>query len=43
MVDYAKIDIEGAERELLRDNAGWAERVRTVNVEVHEPYTVEEC
>jgi FkbM family methyltransferase len=43
VVDYAKIDIEGAEMELLRQNAGWAHRVRTVAVEVHEPYTVAEC
>ena len=43
VVDYAKIDVEGAERELLRETTGWAERVRTVSVEVHEPYTVEEC
>ena len=43
VVDYVKIDVEGAERELLRENAGWTSRVRTVNVEVHEPYTVEEC
>lgn len=43
VVDYAKIDIEGAEIELLRKNAGWAERVRTLTVEVHAPYTVAEC
>lgn len=43
VVDYAKIDVEGAERTLLREDAGWAERVRTVKVEVHDPYTVEEC
>ena len=42
-VDYAKIDIEGAEIELLRKNAGWAQRVRTLTVEVHAPYTVEDC
>jgi len=42
-VDYAKIDIEGAEAELLRVNAGWTSRVRTLAVEVHEPYTVEQC
>jgi FkbM family methyltransferase len=42
-VDFAKIDVEGAERELLRENAGWARQVRTVSVEVHEPYTVAEC
>jgi FkbM family methyltransferase len=43
VVDFAKIDVEGAERELLRENAGWTRRVRTVSVEVHDPYTVEEC
>jgi FkbM family methyltransferase len=43
VVDYAKIDIEGAERDLLRERTDWARQVRCVNVEVHEPYTVEEC
>ena len=42
-VDFAKVDIEGAEIDLLRRNAGWARRVRTMAVEVHAPYTVEEC
>lgn len=42
-VDYVKVDVEGAERELLRQNTGWAERVGALKVEVHEPYTVEEC
>lgn len=43
VVDYAKVDVEGAERDLLTRNTGWAERVRALSVEVHEPYTVEEC
>jgi FkbM family methyltransferase len=43
MVDFAKIDIEGAERELLRKGTEWAARVRTITVEVHEPYTAQEC
>jgi len=43
VVDYAKVDIEGAESALLRDNAGWAHRVRTMTVEVHAPYTVADC
>ncbi len=42
-VDYVKVDIEGAEIDLLRRNAGWAQRVRTIAVEVHAPYSVEEC
>ena len=43
VVDYAKIDIEGAESALLREETGWAGRVRTLKVEVHHPYTVGEC
>ena len=43
VVDFAKVDIEGAERELLRAATGWAARVRSITVEVHEPYTTTEC
>ena len=43
VVDFAKVDVEGAERELLRRAAGWADRVRAITVEVHPPYTPEEC
>jgi FkbM family methyltransferase len=42
-VDYVKMDIEGAEREVLRNNTAWAARVRSIKVEVHPPYSVEEC
>jgi FkbM family methyltransferase len=42
-VDYVKMDIEGAERDVLRVNTEWARVVRTIKVEVHSPYTVEEC
>ena len=42
-VDYIKMDIEGAESEVLRVNTGWASRVRAIKVEVHPPYTVDEC
>jgi FkbM family methyltransferase len=42
-IDYVKMDVEGAERELLERNTGWAERVRAIKVEVHDPYTVERC
>jgi FkbM family methyltransferase len=42
-VDLLKVDIEGAEREVLRRNTEWAAKVRTAIVEVHEPYTVDEC
>jgi FkbM family methyltransferase len=42
-VDFAKIDIEGAERDVLRRHTDWARAVRSMKVEVHEPYTVGEC
>ncbi len=42
-VDFLKMDIEGAERDVLRMNVAWAERVRCLNVEVHEPYSVGRC
>lgn len=42
-VDYVKMDIEGAEREVLRHNAEWARHVRSIKVEVHPPYEVDEC
>ncbi len=34
-VDYVKMDIEGAEREVLADGTAWLGRVRTIKVEVH--------
>ena len=42
-VDYLKMDIEGAEREVLRSHTGWAAQVRQIGVEIHAPYTVREC
>lgn len=42
-VDYVKMDIEGSEREVLRSNTEWAAHVRCINVEVHDPYSVEDC
>lgn len=42
-VDFVKMDVEGAEAELLTRETGWAERVRAISVEVHEPYTVDAC
>lgn len=42
-VDYVKMDIEGAERSVLRENTEWAASVRAMKVEVHEPYSVGDC
>jgi FkbM family methyltransferase len=42
-VDYVKMDIEGAESEVLRRHIEWADRVRSIKVEVHPPYSVEDC
>lgn len=40
-VDLLKMDIEGAERDVLRSGAGWAPMVRRILVETHPPYTRE--
>jgi FkbM family methyltransferase len=42
-VDYVKVDVEGAERELLSDGTGWAEQVRCLKVELHGEYRAEQC
>jgi FkbM family methyltransferase len=41
--DYLKMDIEGAERDILRNASEWAPLVRCIRVEVHIPYTTDEC
>ncbi len=40
-VDYAKVDIEGAEAEVVTPDAPWLRLVRTIKVEYHEPATRE--
>lgn len=42
-VDYLKVDIEGAERSVIKHPGGWVERVRVMQVEVHAGYSVDEC
>jgi len=42
-VDYMKMDIEGAEREVLRSGQSWAPRVSAIKVEIHPPYAAEDC
>jgi FkbM family methyltransferase len=41
--DYVKMDIEGAERDILRAEAEWAAHVRSIKVELHGRYTPAEC
>ncbi|MEY2514048.1 MAG: hypothetical protein QOJ89_1406 [bacterium] len=41
--DYVKIDVEGAERELLNDATQWAQSVRCISVECHPPYDLPTC
>jgi FkbM family methyltransferase len=41
--DYVKMDIEGAEREVLSRSVDWADSIRCLSVEVHAPYTVDAC
>jgi FkbM family methyltransferase len=43
VIDYVKVDIEGAEREVLSQATEWTQAVRCIKVEVHQPYTVDDC
>lgn len=43
LVDYVKMDIEGAERFVLQKNTEWADSVGCISVEPHTPYTLQEC
>ena len=42
-IDFLKVDIEGAEQNLLTAGGNWVERVRLLKVETHEPYSVAAC
>jgi len=42
-IDYLKMDIEGAERAVLENNAAWANQVRCIKVELHGDYSVTQC
>jgi FkbM family methyltransferase len=41
--DYVKMDIEGAERSVLKQAAGWAVDVPAISVECHPPYALADC
>jgi FkbM family methyltransferase len=48
VVDFVKVDIEGAEKEVLQNAAPWIQRVRCLKVEVHPEkastiYTLKMC
>jgi FkbM family methyltransferase len=43
-VDYVKMDIEGAEKEVLRhDERAWLKQVNCLNIEIHDPSFLEEA
>jgi FkbM family methyltransferase len=41
-VDFLKIDIEGAERSVIKHPGDWVDRVRVMHVELHG-YPIDEC
>ncbi|MCO5327225.1 MAG: FkbM family methyltransferase [Solirubrobacterales bacterium] len=41
--DYVKMDIEGAEADVLERNTEWASSVGLIGVEYHAPYSLEDC
>lgn len=42
-VDFMKMDIEGAEERVLKENTQWADKVGCIKVECHTPYSPEEA
>lgn len=42
-VDYVKMDIEGAEKDVLADAPSWLEHVACIKVEVHPPASMSKC
>jgi FkbM family methyltransferase len=43
IIDYIKMDIEGAELEVMRNNTEWAARVRCIKIELHGNYSKADC
>jgi len=41
-IDFVKMDIEGAERSVLKQNTAWAHRIRCIKIELHG-YEKREC
>lgn len=41
--DYVKMDIEGSEQEVLRQDTEWAQQVASIAVECHPPYGIDDC
>lgn len=42
-VDFVKVDVEGAEKELLRDPGSWISSVKCIMVECHDGYPLAQC
>jgi FkbM family methyltransferase len=43
-IDYMKMDIEGVEARLLSGEAArWIERVDSISLQVHDPYSLDDC
>jgi hypothetical protein len=43
-VDFLKMDIEGAEAQVLGGKLGWLDRVQAIKIEAHPPTaTVDQC
>jgi FkbM family methyltransferase len=42
-VDFVKMDIEGAEKNVLASARSWIDQVTCLKIEVHSPYTVADC
>ena len=43
LVDYLKVDIEGAEKAILENPEKWISKIRSMKIEVHPPATIDWC
>lgn len=42
-IDFAKFDIEGAERDIFKAGGEWTEKIKSLKAELHGSYSVEEA
>ena len=40
-IDYVKMDVEGVEARLLKQD--WLERIDSIGLQVHDPYSLADC
>jgi len=42
-VDFLKVDMEGAEKEIFSNPRNWVNKIKSIKMEIHPPATFEWC